>query len=69
MSFLNIDNAMYHFASREMARRRRLQFEGAVYHVINRGNYRRDLFETVDTAKVFERVLFVIAAGFYQAAV
>jgi REP element-mobilizing transposase RayT len=25
-----------------MARKLRLQYEGAVYHVINRGNYRRD---------------------------
>lgn len=41
-----------------MARRLRLQFEGAVYHVINRGNYRRDLFETADKAKAFERALF-----------
>lgn len=29
-----------------------------MYHVINRGNYRRDLFETADKAKAFERVLF-----------
>lgn len=27
-----------------MARKLRIQFEGAMYHVINRGNYRRDLF-------------------------
>lgn len=49
---------MLRFAYRGMARRLRLQYEGAVYHVINRGNYRRDLFETADKAKAFERVLF-----------
>jgi hypothetical protein len=26
-----------------MARKLRLEFPGAVYHVINRGNYRRDV--------------------------
>jgi REP element-mobilizing transposase RayT len=41
-----------------MARRLRIQFEGAVYHVINRGNYRRDVFETADKATAFERTLF-----------
>lgn len=41
-----------------MARRLRIQFAGAVYHVINRGNYRRDLFETTDRAAAFERCLF-----------
>ena len=28
-----------------VARKLRLQFEGAIYHVINRGNYRPNLFE------------------------
>lgn len=40
-----------------MARRLRIQFEGAVYHVINRGNYRRDVFELAATARAFESVL------------
>lgn len=40
-----------------MARRLRLQFSGAMYHVINRGNYRRDLFEAEVTAYAFEAVL------------
>jgi putative transposase len=40
-----------------MARRLRIQFEGAIYHVINRGNYRRDVFETVGAAQAFEAVL------------
>lgn len=41
-----------------MARKPRLQFKGALYHVINRGNYRRDLFETATTAQAFEKCLF-----------
>ena len=30
-----------------------MEYEGAVYHVINRGNYRRDLFETAGAAQSF----------------
>jgi REP element-mobilizing transposase RayT len=40
-----------------VARRLRVQYEGAIYHVINRGNYRRDVFETAETAKAFEATL------------
>jgi len=40
-----------------MARRLRIQFEGAIYHVINRGNFRRDLFETSGAAQAFEAAL------------
>jgi putative transposase len=40
-----------------MARRLRLQYPGAIYHVINRGNYRRDLFATDGAAKSFELAL------------
>ena len=40
-----------------MARRLRIQFPGAIYHLINRGNYRRDLFATVGAAKAFECAL------------
>jgi len=40
-----------------MARRLRIQFPGATYHVFNRGNYRRDLFETAGAAYAFERAL------------
>jgi len=36
-----------------MARKLRIQYEGALYHVINRGNYRRDLFETTGAAEAF----------------
>jgi putative transposase len=41
-----------------MARKLRLEFAGACYHVINRGNYRRDLFALPGSAAAFERVLF-----------
>lgn len=36
-----------------MARKLRIQFPGAIYHVINRGNYRRDLFLDPGEAKAF----------------
>lgn len=41
-----------------MARPPRLEFEGAIYHVINRGNYRKDLFGQKGAAEAFERALF-----------
>jgi putative transposase len=41
-----------------MARPPRLEFEGAIYHVINRGNYRKDLFGEKGAAEAFERALF-----------
>jgi REP element-mobilizing transposase RayT len=40
-----------------MARTARLEYPGACYHVINRGNYRRDLFGGEGAAAAFERVL------------
>ena len=40
-----------------MARKLRIQYEGAIYHVINRGNYRRDLFESAGAAQAFEEAL------------
>ena len=36
-----------------MARKLRIQFPGAIYHVINRGNYRRDLFVSPSEAQAF----------------
>lgn len=41
-----------------MARKPRLEFEGAIYHVINRGNYRKDLFSDKRVAAAFEQALF-----------
>jgi REP element-mobilizing transposase RayT len=40
-----------------MARKLRLLFPHALYHVINRGNYRRDVFETPGSRGAFIRAL------------
>jgi len=40
-----------------MARKLRIEYPGALHHVINRGNYRRDLFESVGAAEAFLRTL------------
>jgi putative transposase len=40
-----------------VARKSRIQYPGALYHIINRGNYRRDVFATVGAAQAFERVM------------
>lgn len=47
-----------------MARKLRIEYEGAIHHVINRGNYRRDLFESPGAAKAFLEVLFEAAGKF-----
>ena len=47
-----------------MARKLRIQYAGALYHVMNRGNYRRDLFESVGAAEAFLKVLFEAADKF-----
>ena len=41
-----------------MARKPRIQFAGALYHVINRGNFRQDLFTGPGTAQAFEKTLY-----------
>jgi REP element-mobilizing transposase RayT len=41
-----------------MARKLRLEFPGAIYHVINRGNYRAWIFKDVGAAAAFEGCLF-----------
>ncbi len=38
-----------------------MEQKGGLYHVINRGNYRRDLFDTPGTAEAFLRTLFEAA--------
>jgi REP element-mobilizing transposase RayT len=45
-----------------MARKLRLEFPGACYHVINRGNYRADLFKTEGAKAAFEGCLFEACA-------
>lgn len=47
-----------------MARRLRIEYPGAMHHVINRGNYRRDLFESVGAAEAFLVTLFQAADKF-----
>ncbi len=41
-----------------MARSLRIERSGGVYHVINRGNYRQDLFINDGAHEAFERCLF-----------
>ena len=45
----------------EMARKPRLEFAGAIYHVLSRGNYRKELFED-GGARLFEKTLFEASA-------
>jgi len=45
-----------------MARKLRLEFPGACYHVINRGNYRTALFQTAGARAAFEACLFEACA-------
>ena len=47
-----------------MPRKLRLEFAGACYHVINRGNYRRDLFAGKGAAESFQTCLFEAGAKF-----
>ena len=41
-----------------MARKVRIEYEGAIYHVINRGNYRNWIFESEGARQAFEGCLF-----------
>ena len=41
-----------------MPRSLRIEYPGAVYHVLNRGNYRHDVFAVVGSKEVFEETLF-----------
>ena len=41
-----------------MPRKQRVEFPGAVYHIISRGNYRKDLFRNPATTEAFEKALF-----------
>ncbi len=47
-----------------MARKLRLEYAGACYHVINRGNYRRNLFAGKGAAESFESCLGEAAGRF-----
>lgn len=41
-----------------MARKQRIELPGGVYHIISRGNYRKELFVKDKTGEAFERTLF-----------
>ena len=41
-----------------MARSLRVEYPGAVYHVLNRGNYQKAVFESPETRVAFETCLF-----------
>jgi REP element-mobilizing transposase RayT len=41
-----------------MPRKSRIEFPGAVYHVLSRGNYRKDLFVDEKTTESFEDTMF-----------
>ena len=43
-----------------MARKPRLESAGAIYHVLSRGNYRKELFDE-GSAKLFEKTLFEVS--------
>jgi REP element-mobilizing transposase RayT len=41
-----------------MPRKTRIEYAGAYYHVLNRGNYRKDLFTIERSGEMFEKTLF-----------
>ena len=47
-----------------MPRKPRIECAGAVYHILNRGNYRQDLFTVSGSTEAFERVLFDTCSRF-----
>ena len=47
-----------------MARKLRLEYAGACYHVINRGNYRRNLFAGPGAAESFQTCLLEAVGRF-----
>ncbi len=52
-----LDGAASRMAGSAMARKRRLESSDGLYHVINRGNYRADIFETEGAKKSFVKAL------------
>ena len=48
-----------------VARKLRIEFSGACYHVINRGNYRSDLFANPGAARSFQGCLFEACSRFF----
>ena len=54
----SVDNLKIVSSSLPMPRTARVQYEGTRYHIINRGNYRKDLFLTHKTDEAFTEVIF-----------
>jgi hypothetical protein len=50
--------------SAAMARKLRIEYPGAIYPVLNRGNFRRDLLETTGAAEAFLSVHLESAGRF-----
>ena len=50
--------------SAEMPRKPRIEYPAAVYHVLNRGNYRTDLFSLEKTGESFEETLLQACSRF-----
>lgn len=44
-----------------MARKQRIEYPGAVYHIISRGNYRKELFLGEKTGVAFEDTIFEVS--------
>jgi putative transposase len=44
-----------------MARKHRIEYPGAMYHIISRGNYRKDLFSDKKSGEAFEKTIFEAA--------
>ena len=44
-----------------MPRKQRVEFPRAVYHIISRGNYRKDLFSDFKTTEAFEKALLLFS--------
>ncbi|MHC4116784.1 MAG: transposase [Planctomycetota bacterium] len=47
-----------------MPRKARIEYGGAAYHVLNRGNYRQDIFAVPGSADAFEKALFDCCSRF-----
>ena len=47
-----------------MPRQPRIEYEGALYHIMNRGHYRDYVFDVFDAGELFEQTLFGVCSGF-----
>ena len=52
-----IDGAVMVLSLTDMARKLRLESEGGIYHIINRGNYRASIFQQARTKQAFLKCL------------